>query len=412
MTVRFFRGIKTRFEHEYAQIREIAAILEDGFPDEPVYVLTNVLVANGEIDCVVLTRNGPLLLELKAYQGVIHGSENGPWTVDTRDGPMELPNLFLRAKMQRQDFIDRMIPICRSGFPHIGESNLKKIGSWIYFCRGSTYPEGQIDFRRVKWFRITTADTLLEKLRFLDTGYTLRPEDMDAIVAGFRLTEYSIATDKVIKPKKSVNIPDRRWKIAAIAGVLVLLVILLLIPGVQVVISAFLQSLWGGAGGAVRSISKDLFRSESTPAESADALEYLNRIRGSRGAGQLTFDNRVYELALVRAEDMDRYEYLGYTNPATGACANSMKERFGFARDESLSENAYGQWNGYTQGIERQAIDSWMSDAGNRARLLSNFSAGAVSCSGGYCTFLGLTRGEVVEGCPTTSMRPSSSAPP
>lgn len=412
MTIRFFRGQKTRFEHEYRQIREIAALLEEGFPGEQVYLLTNVLVANGEIDCVVLTKNGPLLLELKAYEGTVHGTENGPWVVDTRDGPMELQNLFISAKIRRQDFIDKMIPICKASFPHIGEPNLKKIGSWLYFCRGSTYPDGQIDFRRVKWFRVTTPENLLEKLRFLESGYSLRPEDMDAIVAGLRLQEYDLDSDRGIDEKPAIRAGNKRRNAIIAAAAIACIVLVLLVPGMQYAVGEGFRGIAGGASGAFHLISKEFFRSETIPDESEDALDYLNRIRASRGAAPLAFDDRVFRLALVRAEDMKQYGYLGYTNPATGLCANSMKERFGFSDTESLSESAYGQEIGYSRGMERQAIDAWMSDAGNRARLLSNFSSGAISCSGGYCAFLGLSEGEASAGCPVTTVRPASSSSP
>ena len=196
MEIRFFRGQKTKFEHEHHQLKEIARIVAKEFPDEPVYLLTNVLVANGELDCVVLTRHGPLILDMKAFSGTIHGTENGKWQVETKDGVHTLPNLFIQAKIHRQDFIDKMIMICRANFPHIGEINLKKIGSWAYFCKGSVYPPGQIDFRRVKWFRVVTAESLPEKLRFIDAGYTLRPEDMDAIVKDLHLQEYSFINEQ------------------------------------------------------------------------------------------------------------------------------------------------------------------------------------------------------------------------
>ena len=86
MGIRFFRGEKIRFEHEYRQLREIVGILKKEYQKEPVYVLTNILVANKQLDCVLLTRSGPLILELKAFSGEVHGLENGPWEVVTDDG--------------------------------------------------------------------------------------------------------------------------------------------------------------------------------------------------------------------------------------------------------------------------------------------------------------------------------------
>ena len=47
-----------------------------------------------------------------------------------------------------------------------------------------------------------------------------------------------------------------------------------------------------------------------------------------------------------------------YINPKTGTCANSLKTMYGLNASENIVENAYGQWNGYTHGIERRAIDS------------------------------------------------------
>jgi len=132
MGIRFFRGQKIKYEHEFSQLREIVEILRKEYPTEPVYLLTGVLVANGQIDCVILTKNGPLILDLKAFRGEITGVENGKWEVKTKDGPLPLPNLFLQAKIHRQDFIDRIIPTCRSQFPHVGETNLRKTGSWLY----------------------------------------------------------------------------------------------------------------------------------------------------------------------------------------------------------------------------------------------------------------------------------------
>ncbi|HUU75349.1 MAG TPA: NERD domain-containing protein [Methanoregulaceae archaeon] len=396
MGIRFFRGQKTRFEHEHYQLKEIIAILRKAYPKEPVYFLTNVLVANGQIDCVILTKKGPLILDLKAFKGEISGIENGKWEVDTKDGPITLPNLFIQAKIHRQDFIDRMIPVCREHFPHIGENNLRKIGSWLYFCKGGTYEEGQIDFRRVKWFRIVTAESLLEKMRFADSGYTLRIQDMDEIVKGFGLQEYSFKSDSPVvpitrAPRRKVTIS--RWTLAvAVFTILALAIIALLVfvPGARIAIVNTAQGFLALLGGLIHSASKDVLKSNTSEYDSQQALIYLNQIRVIDGKTPLAFDDRAYHLAMARAEDMSQYGYLNYSNPITGASAESLKDRFGISENESILENAYGQWNGYSYAIEKQAIDSWFSDEGNHQRLLLNFSSGAVACSGGYCSFIGV----------------------
>jgi len=396
MGIRFFRGQKIRFEHEHRQLKEIVKILRKAYQKEPVYLLTNVLVANGQIDCIILTKNGPLIIDLKAFRGEIRGIENGSWEVETKDGPIPLPNLFIQAKMHRQDFIDRMIPVCRENFPHIGENNLRKIGSWLYFCKGSTYPDGQIDFRRVKWFRIVTADTLLEKMRFTESGYTLRIQDMDAIVEGFRLEEYSFESDLTLVP---VSNPPRegflgkRSVVAALVIVLVLIAffaVLIFFPGARVVVINGIQGILALTGGAIQSASKDVLKDNTSEYDSRQAVIYLNKIRENNGRTPVIFDDRAYHLAIARSADMSQYGYLNYSNPVTGISAETLKTRFGIPENETVTESAYGQWNGYSYGIERLAIDSWVSDLGNNNRLMLNYSSCAVACSGGYCSFIGI----------------------
>lgn len=415
MGIRFFRGERTRFEHEYRQLEEIVAILKKEFLAEPVYVLTGVLVANGELDCVLLTRNGPLILELKAFSGEVRGLENGNWEVTTKDGPLPLPNLFLGAKNRRQDFIDRLIPVYREGLPHVPGNNLRKMSSWVYFSRGSTYPEGQIDFRRVKWFRVVTADTLLDTMRFLDTGYTLRIQDMEAIVQGLHLREYDFGSDRPLSPApEPAKTGFRPGK-----GLVVLLVVLAMaagifiatatVPGAGLAVSSAVQGVLVFLSGIVQDGDQGLIRSGSSAADSQAAIIYLNRARVTGGAAPLVFDERAYGLALARAEDMDRSHYLDYENPVTGSSAAGLKELYGIARNDTVLESLYGQWNGYAFGTERLAIDAWTSDPGNRERVFSDYDGAAMACSGGYCSFIGIINEEVPEQVPVP---PPVTAPP
>jgi Nuclease-related domain len=396
MGIRFFRGEKIRFEHEYRQIREIINLLRKEYQKEPVYVLTNVLVANKQLDCVLLTRSGPLILELKAFSGKVHGLENGPWEVITKDGGIPIPNLFTQAKTQRQDFIDRLIPVYREQLPHIDGGSLRKMGAWIYFCKGSTYADGQIDFRKVKWFRIVTADTLLDTMRFLDSGYTLRIQDMDALVAALHLEEYEFDTDRAVIPAPPRDMGRFRLSKGMLAAIVIAVIIcgaialLFLVPGAKVAMISSINGIVTRGGGLLKEGSRDLIRSESTPDDSRDSIMYLNRIRVSGGIEPVPFDDRAYQLALARSADMAALSYLDYTNPETGSSAESMKGEFGIEPGNIVIESAYGQWNGYTFGIEKQAIDAWISDEGNRYRLFSPIDGGAVACSHGYCSFIGI----------------------
>ena len=398
MGIRFFRGEKIRFEHEYRQLKEIVGILKKEYQKEPVYVLTNILVANKQLDCVLLTRSGPLILELKAFSGEVHGLENGPWAVVTDDGGVPIPNLFSQAKTQRQDFIDRLIPVFREHLPHLDGSSLRKMGAWIYFCKKSTYPEGQIDFRRVKWFRIVTADTLLDTMRFLDSGYSLRIQDLDAIVTALHLEEYEFGSDRPVIPASPVEQGRFRLSKGMVAAIVIAIIIcgavalFFLVPGAKVAMISSINGIITVAGGLLKEGSRDLIRSESTPDESRESIMYLNRIRVSGGIEPVPFDDRAYQLALARSADMAAFRYLDYTNPETGSSAESMREEFRIDPGDIIIESAYGQWNGYTFGIEKQAIDAWISDQGNRDRLFSPIDGGAVACSHGYCSFIGISR--------------------
>lgn len=396
MGIRFFRGQKIKYEHEFGQLQEIVEILRKEYPKEPVYLLTGVLVANGQIDCVILTKNGPLILDLKAFKGEITGVENGNWEVKTKDGTLPLPNLFLQAKIHRQDFIDRIIPTCRSNFPHIGEANLRKTGSWLYLCRGSTYPDGQIDFRKVKWFRIATGDDLIQKMRFLESGYTLRIQDMDAIVKALRLEEYSFEDDAPLVP---VSKTPKKPLVSRTTLILLLIIlalfclalfIILAFPGAKIAAANALHGVITLIGGWVHTVAKDSFKTNSSQEDSQQALIYLNRLRFGEGEAPLSFDERAYSLALSRARDMAEFKYLNYTNPNTGSSALALKRLHGFSENETVFETLYSQWTGYTPGIERQAIDSWISDPGNRQRLLFDHPSGGMACADGYCSYIGV----------------------
>jgi uncharacterized protein YkwD len=394
MGIRFFRGERTRFEHEYRQIQEIVAILKSEFQKEPVYVLTNVLVANGQLDCVLLTRNGPLILELKAFTGEVRGLENGNWEVETRDGSIILPNLFLKARNQRQDFIDRLIPIYREHLPQVPENNLRKMSSWLYFSGGSSYPSGQIDLRKVKWFRVITADSLIETMRFLDTGYTLRIPDMDAIVEGLHLQEYSFGNDRPVAqlPDKTRCRLSRGWIVLMVIFIIIIGIYAAIqaVPGAKLAISSMVQGIGIVITGIIQNGNSSLIKSESNVGDSQEAVMYLNRMRVAGGAAPLMFDERAYGLALSRAEDMDTYDYLDYFNPVNGNSTESLRSKFGISPRDIVLESIYGQWNGYTFGTEQLAIDAWTSDEGNRERIFSDYSGAAVACSGGYCSFIGI----------------------
>jgi len=193
MTIRLFYGEKSKIEHEYNQIKEIIGVIKEGLPKETIYILTNVLLSNGDADCIIITRKGPVILELKDYTGEIIGEENGEWYVRTDNGS-ELPlnqNLFQQLKTQRNDLHRKLGKIFEEHISRIEKEDLRKIAAWGYFNRGSFYSDWQIQKKVVPWFDIVTADSLLEKLAHINPGYTLEINDFDIIVENLKLTEWS-----------------------------------------------------------------------------------------------------------------------------------------------------------------------------------------------------------------------------
>ena len=146
------------------------------------------------------------------------------------------------------------------------------------------------------------------------------------------------------------------------------------------------------------------FQSFTSIDESKKDLDYINSLRKANGVSSLQFDSRVYNIAIARVNDMDTFGYMDHTNPKTGSCADSIKLQYGFSPYEYVAENALGFSSGghYSNGIEKQAIDSWMTSRGHRYNLLYPHSAGSVACSsGGHCVFLGLNKDRFGEGCST-----------
>ena len=134
-----------------------------------------------------------------------------------------------------------------------------------------------------------------------------------------------------------------------------------------------------------------------------EATDYINKIRKENGRSEISFDERVYKLAVARAKDMSDNNYLDHTNPTTGACPDNMKIAYGLSSYEYVAENAYGSPDAsYYHASPMEAVDSWITSRGHRFNLLyENHIAGVVGCYQNMCSFLGLNHDRFGEGCYT-----------
>jgi len=192
VVLKLYYGEETKFEHEFEQLHEIIKIFETKFSEEDVYILTNVLFSNGDIDCILLTKNGPVILELKDYFGEVIGTENGDWFV--RDNDKDVPlntNLFQQLKGERNDFHKKLEKIRDEHFSRVEPEDLRKINAWGYFREGSTYPENQMNLRQIPWFSVVSKKDLAQKTRHIFSDYTLTIADMDHIVQELNVKEWT-----------------------------------------------------------------------------------------------------------------------------------------------------------------------------------------------------------------------------
>ncbi len=226
MVVKVFCGEKSKFDHELNQLEELHNLINNEYAkkDDLIYILTNFRLANEEIDVLVLTEKGLAIIDLKAIEGEIKGSETGGWNVITKNGnivPLKV-NLFEKFLDKKGALKRKLFRIQEEGnFEHIESELLIRISCWGYFKKGSTYDIKQVDGGVHIWFDVITADKLLRKINFLNAGYKLKQEDMDAIVKGLNLKPYSFEKSPIQEDSTfesnwgkqlSVFIPPQNWE--------------------------------------------------------------------------------------------------------------------------------------------------------------------------------------------------------
>ncbi len=224
MVVKAFCDKLFENEHEWNQYKEVYNLIKEKYAniEEPIYILSNVFLSNAQIDVLILAIKGIAILELKSYEGKIYGSENGEWGVITANGKeVSLSeNLFQQLNQQKFAIVDKLKVIRKGNFERIEEEKLYRIQCWGYFNKGSTYDINQVGERAHIWFDVITANDLIEKMSFFNAGYLLGSKDMDAIVKGLNLTDFSFkkrppptedSFESNYRRELSVFIPPRNW---------------------------------------------------------------------------------------------------------------------------------------------------------------------------------------------------------
>lgn len=182
-------------EHEWEQFREVRSLLTAAYEksDKTIYVLFNFVLQSNQIDMAILTEEGPIIVELKDYTGVITGGENGAWSVKTPTGEVLIKNVFLQAKRQKFALIDKLKELREKGILEIkNEEQLYNVECCGLFNKGSTYDRSQLSPNARKWFSIITKEELIEKLSFANSGYSLSSTDMQKITSSINLTQTQV----------------------------------------------------------------------------------------------------------------------------------------------------------------------------------------------------------------------------
>ena len=207
MPVKLFRGRVCEHRHEYAQFKEIYCLLTDFYQDQTIFMITNLRSTYGEIDCLLLRSDGPVILECKSACGKIHGIENDlSWHVITADGAkVNLNcNVFTKSERDRWDIIDRFRKKLPTIIQGIEEKKIRNVAAWGYFEKPSVYLPDQVNMRIAKWFNIVTAENLIEQLEISKSGYTLFEKDLQSIVDDFHVEPYTISCPDIAAPKEEV----------------------------------------------------------------------------------------------------------------------------------------------------------------------------------------------------------------
>ena len=145
----------------------------------------------------------------------------------------------------------------------------------------------------------------------------------------------------------------------------------------------------------------------SSEDQSKEAIKEINKYRKENGLTPINYSSKVYQLAVLKAKDMNQYNYFQQVNPETGFCSEKAKLNYGIDADEFLLEAIYRYIpQGANMGAETKTLSNatheWIDyDRGRKdSNFLFNYHlAGAVGCDGNKCVFLALNKSGYRSNC-------------
>jgi len=123
--------------------------------------------------------------------------------------------------------------------------------------------------------------------------------------------------------------------------------------------------------------------------DSQKTFDYINQLRQENGLKEILWDDKIYELAKWKAEDMTRREYFDHIDPDK-KCVGSYAKNYGLMySSNSFAENIFG-YSSPTWFDQKEAVESWMDSRGHRYNLLfEGHIRGAIACDSKNCVFIG-----------------------
>lgn len=122
---------------------------------------------------------------------------------------------------------------------------------------------------------------------------------------------------------------------------------------------------------------------------SMKTFEYINQLRKEHNVSEIIWDDKIYELAKYKVDDMSERNYFDHPDP-DGKCPGSYAGNFGLTYPaSSFADNLFG-YSSPTWFDQKEAVDSWMTSRGHKYNLLFNgHLKGAFACNMQYCIFIG-----------------------